>query len=145
MKLLVSNDDGIDAPGLRCLVRHLAAFSGSLYVVAPDGERSASGHRITISKEGVTAIAHAVAGATESYACSGTPADCVMLSLASSGIDGGGIFAAPLAAPFDLVLSGINKGHNGGLHVVYSGTVAAAREVWLLTQRACCPASATGT
>ena len=121
MRILLSNDDGIDAPGLRAVAAAVSALPGvELLVSAPESERSAAGHAISISGP-VFATPHTVPGAREAFAVSGTPADCVMLGL-----------TAPMffesGCHFDLCLSGVNKGNNAGLHVHYSGTVAAARE-----------------
>jgi len=115
MRILLTNDDGIHAEGLRALYRR---FSGEheVLVVAPDRERSAVGHSITLHKplrcDRVTLEA-GVCG----YAVNGTPADCVKLAVLEL-----------MAPPPDLVLSGINPGANIGFNVNYSGTVCAARE-----------------
>ncbi|XP_010532537.1 PREDICTED: uncharacterized protein LOC104808540 [Tarenaya hassleriana] len=117
--ILVTNDDGIDAPGLRSLVRVLV--STNLYTVrvcAPDSEKSAVSHSITWAKP-VSAKQVEIDGAT-AFAVSGTPADCTGLGLSEL------LFPSPP----DLVLSGINKGSNCGYHIVYSGTVAGAREAF---------------
>ena len=127
-RVLVVNDDGIHAPGLHALVAALASLDGvAVYVAAPTSERSATGHGITIHTP-LIAYPVSVPHAKESYAITGLPADCTMLAL------------GPLFAPgsFDLVVSGINRGNNYGLHVIYSGTVAAAREA----AAACVPALA---
>jgi len=151
-RILVSNDDGIDAPGLRALVRALASLAADVFVCAPDGERSAQSHAITLSRD-MAAIPRAVDGAVSAYAIGGTPADAVMLALNSSLFFGAAAQQQPAttarttattgdpdppplqagaeaaaAARFDLVVSGINRGDNCGLHVIYSGTVGAARE-----------------
>ena len=117
-RVLVVNDDGIDAPGLHAIVAALARDGTSVFVAAPTSERSATGHGISIHAP-LVAVPVAVPHATESFAVSGLPADCTMLAL-------GPLFAHVPA--FDLVVSGVNRGNNYGLHVVYSGTVAAARE-----------------
>ncbi|GAB2217631.1 hypothetical protein Droror1_Dr00000833 [Drosera rotundifolia] len=117
--ILVTNDDGIDAPGLRSLVRVLV--SSSLYnvlVCAPDSEKSAVSHSITW-RHPVSAKKVDIDGAN-AFAVSGTPADCTSL----------GISKALFPSIPDLVLSGINMGSNCGYHVVYSGTVAGAREAF---------------
>lgn len=121
MRVLLSNDDGIDAPGLRAVAAAVSALSGVvLCVSAPESERSATGHGITISGP-VFATARSVPGAVEAYAVSGSPADCAMLALTAPAFFASGCV-------FDVCLSGVNKGNNSGLHVHYSGTVAAARE-----------------
>lgn len=117
--IMVTNDDGIDAPGLRSLVRVLLATK--LYVVhvcAPDSEKSAVSHSITW-RHPLSAKRVDIEGAT-AYAVSGTPADCTSL----------GISEALFPSVPDLVISGINMGNNCGYHIVYSGTVAGAREAF---------------
>ncbi len=117
MKLLVGNDDGIFAPGVRALANSLAK-DHEVTVVCPDRERSATGHGLTIHQpiraERVTSM---FADPVQAWACSGTPADCIKLAL------GGLLDSLP-----DLVLSGINQGPNLGTDVLYSGTVSAAME-----------------
>ncbi|KAF3492692.1 hypothetical protein DY000_02053803 [Brassica cretica] len=118
--ILVTNDDGIDAPGLRSLVRVLV--STNLYdvrVCAPDSEKSAVSHSIIWSRP-LTAHRVEIEGA-EAYAVSGTPADCTGLGLSE----------ALFPSLPDLVLSGINVGSNCGYNIVYSGTVAGAREAFI--------------
>eukprot|EP00249_Psilotum_nudum_P009547 c22006_g2_i1 orf=244-1059(+) len=119
--VLVTNDDGIRAPGLRALVQALInAGRCNVHVCAPDSNRSGVGHSLTTHAAlAVTAID--IRGAT-AYEVSGTPADCVSLSL--SGL----LFPSTKPA---LVLSGINKGSNCGYHIIYSGTVAGAREAFV--------------
>uniref|UniRef100_A0A383W782 Survival protein SurE-like phosphatase/nucleotidase domain-containing protein n=1 Tax=Tetradesmus obliquus TaxID=3088 RepID=A0A383W782_TETOB len=118
-RVLVSNDDGISAPGLRELVL-LLSQSGccDVYVCAPSGERSAQSHAITLGRY-LQCYPSEVPGAAAAFAVDGTPADAVMLALNSPVFEG---------ITFDLVASGINRGDNCGLHVIYSGTVGAARE-----------------
>ncbi|MBI4533796.1 MAG: 5'/3'-nucleotidase SurE [Candidatus Melainabacteria bacterium] len=118
MRILVSNDDGIYAPGIRVLAERLAAEpSNSVFVVAPDRERSATGHALTLHKpirvEKVD-FGDDVKGA---WWTTGTPADCVKFAV-----------GALLKDPPDLVVSGINNGANLGTEVLYSGTVSAAME-----------------
>ncbi|XP_021747630.1 uncharacterized protein LOC110713494 isoform X1 [Chenopodium quinoa] len=117
--IMVTNDDGIDAPGLRALVRVLV--STNLYhvrVCAPDSEKSAVSHGITW-RHPIAAKKVEIEGAT-AFAVAGTPADCSSL----------GISDALFPSVPDLVLSGINMGSNCGYHIVYSGTVAGAREAF---------------
>jgi 5'-nucleotidase len=118
MKLLISNDDGIFALGIRTLADTLAQAGHDVTVVCPDRERSATGHGLTlhdpIRAEKVESIFHP---SIKAWACSGTPSDCVKLALGAL-IDG----------PPDFVLSGINHGSNLGTDVLYSGTVSAAME-----------------
>jgi 5'-nucleotidase len=118
MKLLISNDDGIFALGIRTLANTLAAAGHQVTVVCPDRERSATGHGLTLHKpiraEQVEAVFHP---SIQAWACSGTPSDCVKLAL-----------GALLHEPPEMVLSGINHGSNLGTDVLYSGTVSAAME-----------------
>ena len=118
MKLLISNDDGISALGVRALANELATAGHAVTVVCPDRERSATGHGLTLHQpiraERVESMFHP---SVKAWACSGTPSDCVKLAL-----------WALLDSPPDLVLSGINHGSNLGTDVLYSGTVSAAME-----------------
>lgn len=118
MKLLISNDDGIFAPGIRSLANTLAAANHDVTVVCPDRERSATGHGLTLHQpiraDIVTGVFHP---SIKAWACSGTPSDCVKLAL-----------WALLDSPPDFVVSGINQGSNLGTDVLYSGTVSAAME-----------------
>ena len=118
MKLLISNDDGIFAPGIRSLANGLAAAGHDVSVVCPDRERSATGHGLTLHQpiraEIIESVFHPQ---IKAWACSGTPSDCVKLAL-----------WALLDSPPELVISGINQGANLGTDVLYSGTVSAAME-----------------
>ncbi|MDH6060869.1 5'/3'-nucleotidase SurE [Chrysosporum bergii ANA360D] len=118
MKLLISNDDGISALGVRTLADCLAEAGHDVTVVCPDRERSATGHGLTmhhpIRAEVIESVFHP---AVNAWACDGTPSDCVKLAL-----------WALLKSPPDLVLSGINQGANLGTEILYSGTVSAAME-----------------
>lgn len=116
--ILVTNDDGITAPGLRTLVRLMKEI-GDVVVVAPDSPQSGMGHAITLdntlySKKVVIDSDH---GAIEEYSCSGTPADCVKLALQEL-----------LDRKPDICVSGINHGSNSSINVIYSGTMSAAIE-----------------
>jgi len=115
-KVLVTNDDGIDAPGLRALVR---AFSGSIevVVVAPAINRSGSTSFASILSGPVTVETVAVQGAKTAYAVTGYPADCVLIAVTGLMKDD----------PPDLVVSGINSGANVADTWAYSGTLGAAR------------------
>ena len=119
MNILLTNDDGIYAPGLWALHRRLS-FAHTVTVVAPDRERSAVGHGITLH-EPLRATHIHVNGEGKGYAVNGTPADCIKLSVLEI-----------LETRPDMVISGINPGANVGINVHYSGTVAAAREAALL-------------
>ncbi len=118
-KLLISNDDGIYSPGLRTLADIFAQSGYDVTVVAPDQERSATGHALTmlhpIRAQVIENVFHPN---IKAWSCSGTPSDCVKLALG----------ALLLENPPDFVLSGINHGSNLGTDVLYSGTVSAAME-----------------
>ncbi|MGI0490946.1 5'/3'-nucleotidase SurE [Alkalinema pantanalense CENA528] len=118
MRLLISNDDGIFAIGVRTLANTLAVAGHEVTVVCPDRERSATGHGLTLHQpiraNLVEGIFHPQVTA---WSCSGTPSDCVKLALWSL-----------LDHPPDFVVSGINHGANLGTDVLYSGTVSAAME-----------------
>ncbi|XP_047949957.1 5'-nucleotidase SurE-like isoform X2 [Salvia hispanica] len=118
--VMVTNDDGIDAPGIRALLHVLVSSNRfNVYVCAPDSENSAVSHSITWQKP---LFAKPVEiGGTVAFAVSGTPADCTSLGISKS------LFTS---VP-DLVISGINMGSNCGYHIIYSGTVAGAREAFL--------------
>ena len=116
--ILVTNDDGITAPGLRALVRYMKEI-GEVVVVAPDSPQSGMGHAITLdnalySKKVRIDLEN---GGHEEYSCSGTPADCVKLALQEI-----------LGRKPDLCVSGINHGSNSSINVIYSGTMSAAIE-----------------
>jgi 5'-nucleotidase len=118
MRILISNDDGIFAQGIKVLANTLVAVGHEVIVVCPDRERSATGHGLTLHDP---IRAEEVAGIfdprIDAWSCSGTPADCVKLAL-----------GALLDRFPDFVLSGINQGANLGTDVLYSGTVSAAME-----------------
>ena len=117
--ILVTNDDGITAPGLRTLIKVMNSI-GDVVVVAPDSPQSAMGHAITVNS---TLYVEAVTiddGPQTEYSCSGTPADCV--KLAKNEI---------LDRLPDLCVSGINHGANSSINVIYSGTMSAAIEAGL--------------
>lgn len=122
MLILVTNDDGIYAPGLAALYQELRQL-GEVMVVAPESEQSAVGHAISLSTPLRVKQAPLVGGGC-GWAVSGTPADCVKIALAEL------LPAAP-----DLVVSGINLGPNVGVNVLYSGTVSAATEAAILGVR----------
>ena len=115
MRFLLTNDDGIYARGLSALYRELSRDADCL-IVAPEVEQSAVGHAITISRPLMVRRAEKN-GRFRGYAVAGTPADCVKLGIRELSHQ-----------PFDLVVSGINKGANVGVNVLYSGTVSAATE-----------------
>lgn len=120
--ILVSNDDGIDAEGIAALAKAMSTL-GEVHVVAPVNEQSAVGHAITV-RDPVRARKWDFAedsGVTSAYAVTGTPADCVKLA-----------FNQLLPRPPALVVSGINRGPNTAVNVIYSGTVSAATEASIL-------------
>ncbi|MBI1922403.1 MAG: 5'/3'-nucleotidase SurE [Geobacter sp.] len=115
MRILVTNDDGIHAPGITALAEALRAL-GEVAVVAPDRERSAVGHALTLHHPlRVREIGPDI------YSVDGTPTDCVNMGIHSL-----------LAERPDIVVSGINRGANMGDDVTYSGTVSAAMEATLM-------------
>jgi 5'-nucleotidase len=119
MLILLTNDDGITAPGLAAMWRELVKL-GEVHVVAPETVQSASGHGITITTPLLTSEV-TVDGAFTGIAVDGHPADCVKVAVAKL-----------LPRQPDLVVSGINAGANTGINVVYSGTIAAAIEAGFL-------------
>ena len=118
MNILLTNDDGIYAPGLESLYKHLASRH-SVSIIAPDREQSAVGHGITLNKP-LRVQKVSINNAFQGYAVSGTPADCIKM----------GILEILDAKP-DIVTSVINPGANVGVNINYSGTVAAAKEATL--------------
>jgi 5'-nucleotidase len=118
MKVLITNDDGIHSEGLWALYRAFIKVH-SVTVIAPDRERSAVSHAITLH-EPLRAKRVNLDGGFPGYAVNGTPADCIKLGILEI-----------LGAKPDVVVSGINPGANIGVNVNYSGTVAAAKEASL--------------
>lgn len=116
MRILLTNDDGVYAPGLRALRQELQKL-GEVTVVAPAGEQSAVGHSITLLTPLIVQEVRDDDGQPLGWAVEGRPADCVKLALLEL-----------LPTPPDLVVSGLNAGSNAGINVLYSGTVAAAIE-----------------
>lgn len=114
--ILVTNDDGIDAPGIRHLARLMSRL-GQVWVVAPERGRSGMGHAITIGDILTYRTCVPRDGSVREFACSGTPADCVKLAKNEL-----------LGRKPDLCVSGINHGSNASINVIYSGTMAAALE-----------------
>ncbi len=119
--ILVTNDDGINAPGIRNLIEIMADI-GDICVVAPDSPQSGMGHAITVND----AIYCSKIKSSESqphaeYSCSGTPVDCVKLAVNEV-----------LKRKPDLCVSGINHGSNSSINVIYSGTMSAAVEAGTL-------------
>lgn len=119
LNILVSNDDGIDAPGIEALVKELRKI-GSVTVVAPDRQQSAVGHAITMNYP-LRVKEFKKNGVFFGYAVEGTPADCVKLAV-----------KALLKRKPDLLISGVNHGANTAISIIYSGTVSAATEGTIL-------------
>ena len=113
--ILVSNDDGITAPGIAALVESMKPL-GHVIVVAPDSPQSGMGHAITMNHPLRMEKVH-LFDDVEAYQCSGTPADCVKLAVDKV------MHRRP-----DLLVSGINHGSNSSINVIYSGTMSAAME-----------------
>jgi len=119
LRILMLNDDGIMAPGIRCLAEELRKNGHHVIMVAPDRERSAASHSLSLRAD----IPVKKLGLDE-YAVGGTPVDCAVIALQKL-----------VTEPVDVVISGINAGQNMGEDVLYSGTVAAAAEASLLGNR----------
>ena len=116
-RILISNDDGIDAPGIKLLEQLAREFSDDVWVIAPSMEQSGAGHSLTLRRP-----LRIHKRDERHFAVDGTPTDCILLGLQQVMRDN----------PPDIVLSGINRGGNLGEDVTYSGTVAAAMEATLL-------------
>jgi 5'-nucleotidase len=120
LRILLSNDDGVQAPGLLALKVALEGEGHKVTVCAPSRPRSASGHSITLHKP-LRMHDVALADGSIGHAVSGTPADCVTMGIVEV-----------MQNELDLVVSGINQGPNLGWDVIYSGTVAAAMEAVII-------------
>lgn len=116
MRVLITNDDGIASPGLQALVRAFEP-AGETFVVAPERERSATGHAITLHKPLRAHGATIPGSSVRAWATNGTPADCVALGMLEL-----------LPVKPDIVVSGINVGPNVARDLTYSGTVSGAME-----------------
>jgi len=114
--ILVTNDDGVNAPGIRTLIEVLNEI-GEVVVVAPDSPQSGMGHAITIDSTLFVRRVNSHNVSQIEYSCSGTPADCVKLGIREV-----------LKRKPDLCVSGINHGSNSSINVIYSGTMSAAIE-----------------
>jgi len=114
--ILVTNDDGITAPGIRALIDVMKEI-GEVVVVAPDSAQSGMGHAVTINNTLTLEKVQIDAELEHEYACSGTPVDCVKIALGQI-----------LDRKPDLCVSGINHGSNSSINVIYSGTMSAALE-----------------
>lgn len=118
MKILISNDDGIAANGIRALAEALSV-ENDVYMVAPDRERSAAGHSLTMHTPLRVEELEPKFGLKRTWVTSGTPGDCIKIGLS--------VILAPEEKP-DIIISGINHGPNLGLDILYSGTVSCALE-----------------
>lgn len=116
MKLLLTNDDGVNAKGIYALAKELEKYH-EVIIVAPHTQKSACGHSITITKPIIVKEVKLEGLKSKSYSLEGTPADCVRVGI-NKLVEG----------KIDMVLSGINYGSNLGTDVIYSGTVSAAIE-----------------
>lgn len=114
--ILVTNDDGITAPGIRCLI-HIMNEIGEVVVVAPDSPQSGMGHAVTLNSTLHCEPIRIDNGIQKEYTCSGTPVDCVKIARHEV-----------LGRVPDLCVSGINHGSNSSINVIYSGTMSAAVE-----------------
>ena len=115
MNILLTNDDGIFAPGLAAIYKELAKL-GNVFVVAPAGSRSGTSHSVTFNRPFVCNKVD-INGLFAGYSVDGSPADCVKMAALEL-----------YKEPFDLLVAGINSGANAGINIYYSGTVAAAME-----------------
>ncbi|HRV54676.1 MAG: 5'/3'-nucleotidase SurE [Mangrovimonas sp.] len=111
--ILVTNDDGVTAPGIKALIAAMKPL-GEVVVVAPDSPQSGMGHAITVNS---TLYVEKLDNEQNIYTCSGTPADCVKIAINEI-----------LKRKPDLCVSGINHGSNSSINVIYSGTMSAAIE-----------------
>ena len=114
--ILVTNDDGITAPGIRALI-DMAKDFGDIYVVAPDSPQSGMGHAVTLHSIIQIEEIQIEEETRKEFSCSGTPVDCVKLAVSNI-----------LPRKPDLCISGINHGSNSSINVIYSGTMSAAVE-----------------
>jgi 5'-nucleotidase len=114
LRILVTNDDGIHAPGLKVMEKIAASLSKDVWVVAPEEEQSGTAHSLSLANP-----LRLRKLSNRKYAVRGTPTDCVLMAVRSIVTD---------EKKFDLVLSGVNRGQNIADDVTYSGTIAAAME-----------------
>lgn len=129
MRILLTNDDGIEAPGLKILQSVAAELSDDVWVVAPETDQSGTSHSVTLHEPlRMRTLAERI------YAVRGTPTDCVIM----------GVKHILKDHPPDLVLSGVNRGQNMADDVVYSGTIAGAMEGMLLGFRSIALSLAVG-
>jgi 5'-nucleotidase len=114
--ILVTNDDGVTAPGIRALIAVMKTL-GEVVVVAPDSPQSATGHAITLNNTLYVNKIDIDPDVAQEYSCSGTPVDCVKFAVNEI-----------LRRKPDLCVSGVNHGSNSSINVIYSGTMSAAVE-----------------
>lgn len=114
--IVITNDDGITAPGIQTLIEVVKQITDRIIVVAPDKPQSGMGHAITINAM-LRVRKFEIEGIKEAYSCSGTPVDCIKIATSQIAKE----------KP-DLVVSGINHGSNSSINVIYSGTMSAAVE-----------------
>ena len=115
-KILITNDDGIAAPGIKALTEVMHEL-GEIFIIAPDSAQSGMGHAITINSTLELKHIPGFLGTENAYSCTGTPVDCVKM----------GIHELMKTKP-DLCVSGVNHGSNSSINVIYSGTMSAAVE-----------------
>ena len=115
-KILITNDDGIAAPGIKALTEVMHEL-GDIYIIAPDSAQSGMGHAITINSTLELKHIPGFLGTENAYSCTGTPVDCVKM----------GVHEVMKTRP-NLCVSGINHGSNSSINVIYSGTMSAAVE-----------------
>ena len=115
-KILITNDDGIAAPGIKALTEVMHEL-GEIYIIAPDSAQSGMGHAITINSTLELKHIPGFLGTENAYSCTGTPVDCVKM----------GVHEVMKTRP-NLCVSGINHGSNSSINVIYSGTMSAAVE-----------------
>jgi 5'-nucleotidase len=120
MRLLITNDDGVHAKGIHALCKELEKYH-EVTIVAPDDQRSATSHSITITKPLTVKEVKLPNIKSKAYSVSGMPADCVRVAIDQI-----------IEDKVDMVISGINVGYNLGTDILYSGTVSAAIEATLL-------------
>ncbi len=118
MKILISNDDGINASGIMALTKALS-LENEVFVIAPDRERSAAGHSLTLHTPLRVDEVEPMYGSKRTWVASGTPGDCVKIGLSA--------ILSEEEKP-DIVITGINHGPNLGYDILYSGTVSCAME-----------------
>lgn len=119
MKILITNDDGINAKGLIALVTALSKYNHELFIMAPSEEKSAVSSALTLRDKLKLEKKEDLIKGVPTYTLTGTPADCVKFVVITKLFD------------FDLVVSGLNNGYNMGEDILYSGTVAAIKEAAL--------------